>query len=215
MKHPLIWGGAVACGVLVAQGWALQYGQKNNQTNMQQSSQGAAESKMSHPSVDARVANLLNTVNQGEIDEGQLMADHARNQAVKDYAKMLVSDHQKAQDGLKDVSSRANLTLGTNTALEQDSAKLKTRLSNAQGAAADREFLRAEVRDHAKVVRELRQLEPRITDPGLKSYVSQMMPALEAHMRQARSLMSGAAATGTPAGRAPGSRHSGIPPSGS
>ena len=44
----------------------------------------------------AMVMGFLTTVNQGEIEAGQLASDKATNAQVKEYARLMVSDHRKA-----------------------------------------------------------------------------------------------------------------------
>lgn len=152
-----------------------------------------------------RAANLINTINSGEIDLGKMMQDQAQNSNVKDFSKTLADDHQKAQDQLKDVASKANLTLGTNTHEQAENQRLKDRLTSAQGTQRDRAFLHAEVRDHAKAVRQLRHMETQVTDPQLKSYISSVIPTLQKHEQDARNLlqqMGGGAGAGAPAGKA-------------
>lgn len=165
-----------------------------------------------------RAANLINSINHSEIDLGKMMQDQAQNSNVKDFSKTLVDDHQKAQNQLKEVASKANLTLGTVPHEQAEAQELKSRLTNAQGAQRDREYLRAEVRDHAKAVRQLRHLDTQVTDPNLKSYISNVIPTLQKHERDARHLlqqMGGAGAAGAPAGKAqPQGTEQQPPPSG-
>ena len=44
----------------------------------------------------AMVMGFLTTVNQGEIEAGQLAQDKATNAQVKEYARMMVTDHRRA-----------------------------------------------------------------------------------------------------------------------
>lgn len=194
---------AVACWSLAAlPATAQDQTQQSSQSQTSQADKNASQSASSTPSEDRagstgsatsknaneRAAEILNTANQGEVDLGQYMQDHAQSQAVKDFAKMTVDDHQKAQDQLKDIAGKANLQLNTDQTMQQDEQSLKNRLQSAQGAQADSEYVRAEARDHAKVIRELRALRSRVSNPDLKKYIAQTMPALEKHLRQARRL---------------------------
>lgn len=184
-----------------------QQGQsQQNQAQQGQQGQAAGQPSGSAATQDPnqRAANLINTINNGEIDLGKMMQDQAQNSNVKDFSKTLTDDHQKAQDQLKDVASKANLTLGTNAHEQAENQRLKDRLTSAQGAQRDRAFLHAEVRDHAKAVRQLRHMEAQVTDPQLKSYISSVIPTLQKHERDARNLLQqmGGAAAGAPAGKA-------------
>jgi len=153
--------GVLTCAGLAVSGWAMDQpkttaqGQANKtranqdssyqtqgkpnsggQSSDVQPSGAQSSSNRSKGSTDQRVVDLLNTVNQAEIDEGKWMQDHAQSQAVKDYAKMLVSDHQSAAESLKEVSNKANLTPATDAAVQQESMQLKSRLSTTPGRRA-------------------------------------------------------------------------------
>ena len=185
-----------------------QQGQpQQNQAQKGQQGQAAGQPSGSAATQDPnqRAANLINTINNGEIDLGKMMQDQAQNSSVKDFSKTLTDQHQKAQDQLKDVASKANLTLGTDEHEQAESQKLKDRLTSAQGAQRDRAYLHAEVRDHAKAVRQLRHMENQVTDPQLKSYIGSIIPTMQKHEQDARHLlqqMGGGAGAGAPAGQA-------------
>ena len=189
------------------QGQSQQDQSQQNQAQQGQKGQAAGQPSGSAATQDPNqhAANLINTINNGEIDLGKMMQDQAQNSNVKDFSKTLVDDHQKAQDQLKDVASKANLTLGTNAHEQAENQRLKDRLTSAQGAQRDRAFLHAEVRDHAKAVRQLRHMEAQVTDPQLKSYISSVIPTMQKHEQDARHLlqqMGGGAGAGAPAGQA-------------
>lgn len=168
---------------------------QQDQASQSQSGQKAMQ-QPTNP--NQRAVDFLSTLNQGEIQTAKTMQDKAQNAQVKDFAKMIQEDHQKAQDQLQDAAGKANLQLGTNSRLENENKQLDSRLQSASGATADREYLHAEVRDHARAIRRARALEKEVTDSGLKSYISSVIPVLQKHERAARDLT--ASLTGHPAG---------------
>lgn len=198
--HAARWAAAaVLCAGLsltlpaVAQGGSGQQGQ-SAQSNSQ---------KPMDP--NQRAMDFFNTLNQGEIQTAKAMQSKAQNAQVKDYAKMIQDDHQKALDQLKDVASKANAQLGTNSHMEAQQKELDSRLQNATGKAADSDYLRAEARDHMRAIRRARALEKQVTDPGLKDYIATLIPELQKHQRQAHSLEAslGGRPAATPAGKSP------------
>lgn len=172
-----------------------------------QSAQSNSQKQMGQKSMDPnqRAMDFFNTLNQGEIQTAKTMQSKAQNAQVRDYAKMIQDDHQKAQDQLKDVASKANAQLGTNSHMEAEQKELDSRLQNATGKAADSDYLRAEARDHMRAIRRARALEKQVTDPGLKDYIATLIPELQKHQRQAHSLGAslGGRPAATPAGKAP------------
>lgn len=206
--HAARWAAAaVLCAGLsltlpaVAQSGSGQQGQSAQSNSQKQMGQ------MGQKSMDPnqRAMDFFNTLNQGEIQTAKTMQSKAQNAQVKDYAKMIQDDHQKAQDQLKDVASKANAQLGTNSHMEAEQKELDSRLQNATGKAADSDYLRAEARDHMRAIRRARALEKQVTDPGLKDYIATLIPELQKHQRQAHSLEAslGGRPAATPAGKAP------------
>jgi len=165
------------------------------QTNPQQSQmpqQGQASSQPSHSAMSAnqRAADLLNTVNKDEIDTAQMMQDHTQNTAVKDFAQTLVNDHKDAQQKLETAAGQSNINLQENKSMQNQDSKLKDRLQNENGAASDKAFVNSEIRDHRTAIRELKRLEPQITDPGLKDVVQNAIPVMQKHLDAAQKLQS-------------------------
>jgi len=150
----------------------------------------AAHSARSANSANQRAADLLNTINKGEIDTGQLMQNHAESQSVKDYANMLVNDHQDAQKQLESTAGQNNINLTTNAALQKHSEAAENRLKNESGAQADKAFINDEVRDHTTAIRRLKALEPNVTDSGLKSVIDSSLQTMQKHLDAAKKLQS-------------------------
>ncbi|MGH9416609.1 MAG: DUF4142 domain-containing protein [Terriglobales bacterium] len=139
-------------------------------------------------SANQRAADLLNTINKGEINVAQMMQGHTQNQQVKDFADTLVNDHKDAQNKLESAASSANISLKENPAMQKSDQKLQDRLSNEKGAMADQAFVSSQVRDHRAAIRQLQRLEPRVTDPQLKDVVRSTIPVLQKHLDDAQKL---------------------------
>ena len=74
---------------------------------------------------------------------------NSQNNEVKDYALRLRDDARSANDRLKDIASRHNITLPAS--LDPQHQQMHNRLSSLSGAAFDREFARtaAQLQDQA------------------------------------------------------------------
>jgi putative membrane protein len=153
----------------------------------------AAKSAKSASSANQRAADLLNTINKGEIDTGQLMQNHAQSQPVKDFANMLVSEHQDAQKQLESTASQSSINLSTNSSLQKQNEAVENRLKNESGAQADKVFINNEVKDHTMAIRRLKAIEPNVTDGGLKSIIDSSLQAMQKHLDAAKKLQSSGA----------------------
>jgi putative membrane protein len=90
----------------------------------------------------------------------------------------MVQDHSKANNELKDVTSKENIPLPN----EMDKSDQATydRLSKLSGDAFDRAYARDMVKDHSKDVSE--------SQKSIKNFAAQTLPTLQNHLDQARQI---------------------------
>lgn len=150
--------------------------------------QAGTNPSKSATSANQRAADLINTVNKGEIDTAKMMQDHSQNDQVKDFAKSLETDHQDAQNKLEAVAGQSNISLREMPAMRKQDNTLKQKLQSDSPTAADKAYLAAEVKDHSSAIRRLKSMEPNVTDPALKSYIDSTLPVLQKHLDEAKKL---------------------------
>jgi len=119
-----------------------------------------------------------------EVQLGQLAVSKAENQKVKDFGQKMVDDHSKAGDKLKAIASKENITLPSGLA-PKDQALL-TRLSKLSGAAFDKAYMSAMVRDHETDIAEFQSEASNGTDSDLKDFASTTLPTLKEHLSLAK-----------------------------
>jgi putative membrane protein len=83
-----------------------------------------------------------------------MASEKASNADVKAFGQMMVKDHSKAGDELKQVASQMNLQVPTQ--LDQKHKDLVDKLSKLNGAEFDREYMNAMVMGHQEVLGKLR-----------------------------------------------------------
>src|SRR4051812_12723368 len=77
-----------------------------------------------------------------EVQMAQLAQSKASSQAVKDLAQMIYADHSKANDKLKPIVSKDNLTWPTGLSSKHQAEY--NRLQGLSGAEFDREYVAAQ-----------------------------------------------------------------------
>ena len=87
--------------------------------------------------------------NMAEIQLGNLAQQRAQNNDVKQFARMMVTDHTKALAELRTAAQSVSLTLPSD--LDDKHHDLHQRLSSLQGADFDREYMKAMVDGHEDV----------------------------------------------------------------
>jgi putative membrane protein len=121
-----------------------------------------------------------------EVKLGELAKDHASSQQVKDFGQQMVTDHTKANDELKSVASKKNITLPTDVDAKDQATY--DRLSKLNGVEFDKAYMRDMVTDHRKDVSEFRRESESGTDPDVKAFAAKTLPTLEHHLQMAESV---------------------------
>ncbi len=154
---------------------------------------GAAPQAGTHPSRSAmsanqRAADLMNTINKSEVSTAGMVADRTKNSRVKRFADMLVNDHKQAQTSLESAAGASNISLHEGAAMMHHDKMMQEHMEAMTPEAADRSFAASQVREHERAIRQLERLEPQITDPQLKTTVTDYLPVLRKHLAEAKKL---------------------------
>ena len=167
----------------VARQGASSAGQNSNQSGDQA---GAA---MSVSNADRKFAMTAAMDGMTEVELGRLATERGASDAVKQFGQRMVDDHSKANDELKQWATTAGVTLPT--ALDAKHQAMVTKMSGLSGAAFDKAYAQAMVKDHTKAVQLFQREADRGMDSGLKSFASSKLPTLREHLEMARALNAG------------------------
>jgi putative membrane protein len=89
-----------------------------------------------------------------EIELAKVARDHAANSDVKQFAQMMIDDHTKAGDQLKQIATSNSIPVDPK--IDDKQQNLMDKLSKLNGADFDKEYMSAMVDDHQDAVRDLR-----------------------------------------------------------
>lgn len=192
MKHKSIPMLALASGISLA--LAACSGNNASDTNATATDTAAATDTGIPAATDTTAANshaaqfLTDVIqtNNAEIKFGQAAQDMGSTQDVKDFGKMLVDDHTKANDQAKQLAMALNVPVPEGTTPEADSEfKMATGMS---GAGFDKDFLADMVKGHQKAI-DMFQQEADSSDPAqVTDFAKQTLPTLKKHLQTAQSL---------------------------
>jgi putative membrane protein len=130
-----------------------------------------------------------------EIELGKLAKDKASSSDVKTFADRMVSDHDKANDELKDIAAKNNVTWPT--ALDAKHKATYDRLSKLSGPAFDRAYMQAMLKDHQEDVAAFRTESKTGKDEDVKTFATKTLPTLEEHLKLAQTTNGAVATSGT------------------
>jgi len=136
---------------------------------------------------DTEFVRKMSSGSVAEMELGELAQDRASSQEVKDFAKMMVEEHRKAYDELKQVARLSSSSISNEMDAEHEA--LEDRLSGLKGAEFDRAYMEAMVEDHEKTADDLKRHAGSTVDADLKAWVQRTLPTVQEHLSRARAIL--------------------------
>jgi putative membrane protein len=121
-----------------------------------------------------------------EVELGKLATQKAASDAVKQFGQKMVDDHSKANDQLKQVASKENITIPDS--LDSKHQSRIEKLSKLSGPEFDKAYIKDQVKDHKQDVSEFKSEANNGSDPNIKQFASNTLPILEQHLTMAKDL---------------------------
>ncbi len=123
-----------------------------------------------------------------ETQAAKIAEQKASIDAVKESGRRLDKDHSAANDRLRDLAKTAGLSLPES--LDTEHAAMIGQLKGANSAQFDRAYIASQIADHQKTAQLLEYEIGSGQDPQLKALVSDLLPVVLSHLRQAQTLAS-------------------------
>jgi len=123
---------------------------------------------------DKDFVHTLSIAGMAEVELGKMAGMRAVSADVKRFGQMMVTDHTKAGEELKQVASRFSIPMAT--ALDEKHMDLRNKLAMTNGAQFDREYIDAMVQGHEDV---LDTLQTRVDGHGLLGTDKDRTPVAE------------------------------------
>jgi putative membrane protein len=114
-----------------------------------------------------------------EVKLATLAMDRGSSMQVKNFARKMLEDHSKANTELKGIAEDKSMALPT--ALDAKHQEVYDKLVKLDGAAFDREYMKAMTDDHDDTVKLFKDEVAKGQDPDLRSFASKTLPVLEKH----------------------------------
>lgn len=147
-----------------------------------------------------------------EVALGRLATQKASNAEVKRFGQRMVDDHTKANQELKQLASKKDITLppdptsgaashsghagtdmqpqkGMHGGMTMDPAKHKEmmdKLAGLSGSEFDKEYMRGMLKDHDKTIALFEQQVSQGIDKDLQAFAKKTLPTLREHQRMAK-----------------------------
>ncbi len=142
------------------------------------------------PMSDQQFVDFAAQTDMVEANLGQLAGSVASAQPVKDYAQMLVSDHDSDYSQLHKIAQQASLTVPNAIDTAHDKAMIDP-FQKLKGAAFDKKYIHEMIAGHTKAIEVYKKEATDAQNPALKSYAEQTLPVLQKHLDGAKALEKG------------------------
>jgi putative membrane protein len=121
-----------------------------------------------------------------EAHLGQMAANQAAGQDVKDYANMLVTDHTGDYQQLTALAAKDGLTVPT--AIDAAHNKMIAPFEKLKGAAFDSRYLHEMIAGHTEAIGVYTKESTDAQNADVKAYASATLPTLQKHLDGAKDL---------------------------
>jgi putative membrane protein len=136
---------------------------------------------------------VLHVANFGEVREGQIAREKASAPAVRDFASMMVTEHQAASAKTETELFKAEIESADSTLsrqLDAESGAAAEHLKTLTGPAFDRAYMERQVDVHQKLLDVIdRQVLPHAKKKAVKEQVNATRATVQQHLTKAQDVL--------------------------
>jgi putative membrane protein len=118
-----------------------------------------------------------------EVQLGQLAQTNGSNPEIKSFGKMMVDDHSKANEELKNLATKKNISIPVRLS-DKNQDKYNDFLKKT-GKDFDEAYAEFMVKDHKEDIDNFKKEADKGNDPDIKAWASNKVPTLEHHLDMA------------------------------
>jgi putative membrane protein len=138
------------------------------------------------PMTDQKFVDMAAQTDMLEAHLGQMAANQAAGQDVKDYAQMLVTDHTGDYQQLTALAAKDGFTVPTGLDAAHD--RMIAPFEKLKGAAFDSRYTHEMIAGHTEAIGVYTKEAADAQNADLKAYASATLPTLQKHLDGAKGL---------------------------
>jgi putative membrane protein len=139
---------------------------------------------------------MIGLSNSAEIATSQIAQEKGTRADVRDFAKMMVTDHQAMQKEADELATKASLTPTPPPQADQKRAAgdqmVQQLNATAKGAEFDKAYVDGQVQAHQQTLTELQAMQGSVDNADLRALIEKAIPKVQDHLARAQKLQSGA-----------------------
>jgi len=121
-----------------------------------------------------------------EVELGKYAQANAASKDVKEYGKMLESDHSEANEQLKSIAAANNIAIPAS--MDEEHTMHVKEMTAKKGADFDKAYINMMVEDHVKDIEEFKKAAAENSDPAVKKFAAAKLPILQQHLARAKDI---------------------------
>jgi putative membrane protein len=133
-------------------------------------------------------ANKAATGGMAEVELGKLAEQKATSPKIKEFAKMMVTDHTLANNNFKTIAASKSIELPDS--ITSDQQKDIDALSKKSGKDFDKAYVDMMVDDHKATIMEFKTAEDKVSDNDIKSFIKSTLPTIQKHLDNIKAIKS-------------------------
>ena len=126
--------------------------------------------------------SVVSSANEFEIKSSELAFQNASSGDLKEAAKMIIADHQKAGEKLKGILDKKKAPLPSPIVLSPKHQKMLDQLQAAKGKDFDTLYLDMQVQAHLEAIALFRTYAGSGDDQTVVGFAKETLPSLETHL---------------------------------
>jgi len=156
--------------------------------NPDQNGMGAMANASTTANVDAAFLKRASQANMAEVSAAKLALSKSSNDEVKQFAQKMIDDHTAMQQQVEQVAGSVNVSLPQepNKAQRMQAEKLE----GLSGSVFDKAYIADQVKDHRKVLAEMKQENAATKNPQVKDLTTQGSQKVQQHLDMAEKIQS-------------------------
>ncbi len=129
---------------------------------------------------DSKFATAAANAGMAEVALGKLASEKAVSPQVRDYAKMMIADHGKANTELMAIAKTKNITLPTT--VDEEHQKKMNDLGKMTGKDFDKAYVDAMIDGHKNTLTLMQDETKDGKDADLKAFAAKTVPVVQTHL---------------------------------
>ncbi len=134
------------------------------------------------PASDAAFIKKAANGGMTEVALGKVAAEKGESKEVRDFGSRMVTDHSKINDQLKEVAGKMNVEVPAKVNAKHQA--MIDKMSSMSGAAFDKAYVKAMVKDHKKDIAEFEAASKSVKNEDLKKFIDDAVPVMKEHLEK-------------------------------